>query len=233
MPAWDQPIVIEAVRNVLRGWPGFRALETAMDAVPEVDVFLAGGAVRNALDGRARRPKDFDLFIGGPRSPDFVERLACFGRVSYGPFGSPRWFPADGGPYADVIQIERFDNGVERSEDIVGALRQFDFTANAVAVDLRSDAFHDPCGGVGDYLAGMLRAVRLDFPDEPIAKGHGLTRMAVLWMRLMHYSATLDLRPDEPTRIWLAAHSGYARHRHSFATTFFVPSLRMQTLAPA
>lgn len=225
--------VVDAVERLFGAWPGSGAIRAGMDAFTGVDVFLAGGAVRNALGARADSPKDFDLFIGGAQAPQFVARLAKLGTLRYGPFGSPRWLPADGGPYADVILIERFNNGVERCQDITGALRQFDFTANALAVDLRTRAFHDPCGGGADYLAGVMRAVRLDYPDEPIAAGHALTRNVVLWMRLMHYAAVLDLEPDETTRGWLAARAGYESQRALFAETFFLPVLRTQVLARA
>jgi hypothetical protein len=225
--------MIEAALERFRAWPGALGINQAMSAFPQVDTFVAGGAVRDAPGARNSMPKDFDLFIGGAGAPLFVASLAKFGTVTYGPFGSPRWSPFGAEPYADVILIDRFNNGVEACTDIDGVLRQFDFTANAVAVNLRTYAFHDPCGGVADYRNGIMRAVRLDYPDEPIAEGSPLTRMTVLWMRLMHYSARLGLTPDATTRAWLFANAWRARHRDAFAEALFEPELSMQNLATA
>jgi len=204
-----------------------------MAEYPDVEVFLAGGVVRDSARGSNRQPKDFDFFLRGRHAPDFVEGLSHLGQLSYGPFGSPRWSPGGSEPYADVMLIERFQNGVEKCTDIVGVLKQFDFTANAVAVDLRKATFYDPCNGVEDSRLGQMRAVRFDYPDEPITAGHRLTRTVVLWMRLMHYASVLELRPDEKTRRWLSARRHYVRERHRFAAVFFDPLLKMQTLACA
>lgn len=226
----DGGLAAGTLQRGFRAWTGAAAVERAMKAAPGTELFLAGGAVRDLIGGRGAGPKDFDLFFGGADSDDFLAHLARDGSITYGPFGSPRWHPDDGGPYADVIPIDRFNNGVEPCGDITDALRQFDFTANAVAFNLGSGALHDPCGGLADFRNGILRAVRLDYPDEPIAAGHRLTRMAVLWIRLVHYAAVLGLRPDEQTREWLFANSRHARQRDLFAETFFQPAEGADTL---
>jgi hypothetical protein len=217
--------VIHSIDHYLKMWDGFTAINKAMKVYPDVGVYLAGGVVRDAVRHSSSEAKDFDFFLRGQNASKFIEVLKEFGELSYGPFGSPRWTPANCGVYADLIRIDRFNNGLEKCETIEDALNQFDFTANAVAVDLRSGAFFDPCGGVCDLQNHVLRQVRFDFPDEPIAKDHQLTRLSVLWMRLMHYSNVLHLEPDIRTKNWLIAHKKYVKLSEAYSRYFFCPKL--------
>ena len=164
---------------------------------------------------------DVDLFVGGNQASWFIEDLATEGMVGRGPFGSPRWTPAGDSSHADVIAIEHFYNGLWRCEDIVDALNQFDFTCNAVALDLRSGIFYDPQNGIRDALKRRLRAVRFDYPDEPIAPDSELRRPAVLWFRLLHYAWTKSLEIDPLTLSWLRASRSHVDSWALFAKTLF------------
>jgi tRNA nucleotidyltransferase/poly(A) polymerase len=64
----------EAVR-LLEAWPGFQAVKTALGDLPELEVYLGGGALRGVLLGDDRPAKDFDLFVDGPCLDQLVERL--------------------------------------------------------------------------------------------------------------------------------------------------------------
>lgn len=222
--------MIDRAIAAVNEWSGGRALTTAMNAVPTVEVYLAGGAVRDTLAHRPM-PKDFDFFIGGPGCDVFLRRLGEYGDLAFGPFGSPRWTPAAGRRYADVIPIACFNNGLEPCATIDDALRQFDFTANAVAIDLRRRKFHNPCAGAEDLACGVMRAVRYDYPDEPIAPGLALSRIAVLWLRLMHYSHCLGLTPDAATAAWLRRHQHHVSERERFADLFFTPQFGTNAVA--
>src|SRR5678816_3587822 len=105
------------------------------------------------------------------------------------------------------MAIQRFHNGYGRCDDIVQILRQFDFTANAMALDLRSGRFHDPFDGTGDLRRRIMRAVRLDIPDEPVVPGHDLTRAQCLWLRLIHYTLRVGLDIEPETLAWLRGHA--------------------------
>jgi hypothetical protein len=192
-----------------------------LDRYPAVDCFVAGGVVRDVLLEVPPLPSDIDLFLGGSPVPQLVEDLAMAGTVQRGPFGSPRWTPDGETSYADVIPLESFYNGLWRCEDIVDALNQFDFTCNAVALDLRSGAFYDPQNGARDARRRSLRAVRFDYPDEPIAPGSDLTRLAVLWFRLLHYARARKLEIEPVTLSWLRASRRYDDREGLFAATFF------------
>ena len=187
-------------------WPGFGVFDAAMRAFPQTEVFLAGGVLRDYFRTRKCTPKDFDFFLGGLGVDNFIEHLAVHGELSKGPFGSPRWRPASG-CYADLIPIDRFNNGIWRCEDIVDALNQFDFTANAIALDMRRGRLFDPQNGVRDARTTTMRAVRFDYPEEPISPESPLTRHGVLWIRLLHYAGALGFSIEPLTEKWLVDHA--------------------------
>lgn len=205
----------------LESWSGFAPLREALDRHPGVDCFVAGGVVRDVLLDVPPLPSDIDLFLRGDQAPRLIEDLAMAGTVRRGPFGSPRWTPAKGDSYADVIRIESFYNGLWRCEDIVDALNQFDLTCNAVALDLRSGVFHDPQNGVRDAHMRRLRAVRFDYPEESISPNIDLTRPAVLWFRLLHYARARGLQIESVTLNWLRASRRHLDSEPLFSATFF------------
>jgi tRNA nucleotidyltransferase (CCA-adding enzyme) len=210
-------------------WPGFGAFDAAMRAFPETEVFLAGGVLRDYFRTGKCTPKDFDFFLGGLGVDNFIKHLAVHGELSKGPFGSPRWRPTDASArYADLIPIDRFNNGIWRCEDIVDALNQFDFTANAIALDMRRPRLFDPQNGVRDARATKMRAVRFDYPEEPISPELPLTRHGVLWIRLLHYAGTLGLSIEPLTEKWLYDHAQLRMQADDFAQAFFTPNLQLR-----
>lgn len=202
-------------------WPGSLALQRILEECPTVDLYLAGGAVRDSIARKPGDPRDYDFFLGGRDVDRALQILARYGHFSKGPFGSPRWFPQpDSSLYADVIPIERFRNGLWQCENIVDALNQFDFTANAVACDLRSGRTFDPQNGVRDITKRVIRAVRFDYPDECIAPGSSLTRLTVLWCRLLHYASVLGFSIEPVTLRWLQQNRPPSKDVESFEAAF-------------
>lgn len=194
----------------LSTWSGYRSILEVMNSHPEADFFLAGGAIRDILLKRVGLPKDFDFFLGSGDFAEIISSLKKHGRVIEGPFGSPRWFPdSTEGDYADVISISAFFNGLSYCSSITDVLNQFDFTGNAIALNLRNGRVHDPQDGIRDLCDRVLRMVRFDYPDEPIRPGHPLNRTTVLWFRILHYAALLNLDIEPVTLRWLNDHIKY------------------------
>ncbi len=124
-------------------------------------VFVVGGAVRDGLLGRV--PRDIDLATDAP--PDRVGAIlgsgglrpvlddAAFGRVLVGT--------------VDVLTLRREaeykdrrrPSRVEFTDSVEQDLARRDFTANAMAIDLRDGALIDPHRGTTDIERGILRAV--------------------------------------------------------------------------
>src|SRR5437899_182569 len=120
--------ITQRIGRVLEIWNGFSAIVRMMHEYPDVDVFVAGGVLRDLVLERSEIPKDFDFFLGGPRAKRAADGLRLHGVVQHGPFGSMRWYPAGSShQYSDVILIDSFDNGLWHCEDMIDALNQFDF----------------------------------------------------------------------------------------------------------
>jgi len=211
----------QRVLDRFRSWSGYTALSVVMETFEDVEFFAAGGVVRDAYLNAPRTPKDFDIFLVGAGVNEVIADLARHGRMVSGAFGSPEWSPhAAPDTECDVIPVDRFFNGLWRCRDMVDALNQFDFTGNAVAVDLRTGAVLDAQNGTRDLGERTLRAVRFDYPDEPIHPGAELSRNAVLWWRLVHYAHLCGLAVEPVTLRWLQAQRHHAACGDAFAHRF-------------
>lgn len=215
------------VRRRLENWSGYQALVRALERFTDLRAFLAGGVVRDCLLETSTPLKDFDFFLKGSSIEAAVEFLANQGDLEHTPYGSPRWFPnSNRKQYADLMSIEDFIPGLWKCEDIVDVLNQFDFTANAVAFDLRTGESFDPQNGARDALRRTMKMVRFDYPEGPFIAGAELSRNAVLWFRVLHYARVLGLTIEPFTLEWLKAHRAFNRHAHEFSHLFFRPHLR-------
>lgn len=159
------------------------AILSALPRLTEQPFYLVGGAVRDVLRGE-RVIKDWDILL--PREAIAVARR--FAEVIGGTFVPLH----DEQPTARVVQAGRqYDLIQYRAETLEDDLRRRDFTINALAVDLRQllvginrDVL-DPCGGVADIEAGILRPCAPDaFAADPLRA-----------IRLYRFVATLGYTP--------------------------------------
>lgn len=222
--------LFDKVFGLLASWAGLRVVEGLLREHDGVACFVAGGVVRDLLLDLKPSLKDVDLFLNGTGVDGFLDELRDYGEVGTGPFGSPRWMPQGAHCYADVIVIPRFDNGLWPCEDMIDALNQFDFTCNAVALNLRTREVFDPQNGTRDAARRIMRAVRFDYPREPIAPGSELLRPTVLWFRILHYAAAKHLTIEPVTLSWLRSQLEYLEFETVFAKTFF--PLHQHAFAP-
>lgn len=214
------------IKRSLELWCGYPILAEAMRAFEDLQVYVAGGVVRNALMGNSAVPKDFDFFLQGTNVKDAIDYLGLNGRLQATPYGSPRWYPAiHEKTYADLIPVADFSPGLWACEDIVDVLGQFDFTANAVAFDLRTGEAFDPQNGARDAARHVMKMVRFDYPEGPYAASATLNRNVVLWFRIIHYTSSLKLTLEPLTREWLWARRDYKAQLDDFASLFFRPDL--------
>jgi putative nucleotidyltransferase with HDIG domain len=126
------------------------------------DVWIVGGAVRDALLGR--EIVDVDLAVGGDAATT-ARRLAK-GAAGYRfelsrEYETWRVSEASGAWEIDVATLR--EGSLERD------LLLRDFTLNSIAVPLAGGEPVDPAGGVGDALAGRLHPTSAQsFEDDPL-----------------------------------------------------------------
>ncbi|MBI2484691.1 CCA tRNA nucleotidyltransferase [Candidatus Uhrbacteria bacterium] len=146
---------------------------------PSANVYVVGGAVRDALRGVPLH--DLDLVVTGVLMKDLAEWLQShgivklegsrFGVFGFIPYANPRnpkieialprteiSTQQDGGYKNFSVQSDPF---LPIEED----LRRRDFTVNAMAWEWRTETLIDPCGGEQDLKARIIRAV-----GDPLAR---------------------------------------------------------------
>lgn len=227
---------VAVVQNQLLGklsvWPGYKHLLAILASSLRLDLYIAGGAVRDTILGSDNLTHDFDIFLGGDNIAPALIQLSNHGTMKIGPFGSPRWYPEGAGTqYCDLVPITNFVGGLWPCYDMIDVLNQFDISGNAVAFELRTWAFLNPQNGYRDLQRRVIRAVRFDFPDQSIVPGHILRKPVVVWFRILHYASTLGCQLEPVTRSWLIANQSYIEFKQAFVDTFFEPNCNLLLLS--
>lgn len=214
-------LVCNKVKHIYDSWQGSSAFNSLLCELNNLDIYLSGGVIRDTILNSAISPKDFDFILIGDDVDTFVKRLNKYGSMTFGQFNSPRWYPAgDESCYCDLMDIKRWNTGVEsctRAEDV---LRQFDFTGNAIAINLRNFQLTNPIDGFNDLKNKQLNAIRFDFPDNPIRNDTKLTKMAIHWFRYLIYAQKLDLMIGKETKEWLQKNKKFMHQQDIYCQEF-------------
>ena len=157
-------------------------------------LYLVGGSVRDALLDRNVDDLDFTTDARPPEIRQIVEGVAD------SVFGVGEAYGTVGARFGEVVyEITTFRSEVYRdasrkpevtfSDRLEDDLVRRDFTINALALALPDTETIDPCGGLADLAAGVLRTPgtpQASFSDDPL-------RM----LRLFRFQATLGFTPDD------------------------------------
>lgn len=194
-------------------------------------VYLVGGAVRDALLGRA--PGDRDYVVVGASVAQMLAR-------GFRPVGKdfPVFLHPDSGAEYALARSERkqghgyrgFVVHAEPDVSLEDDLRRRDFTINAIA-RAEDGSLIDPFGGVADLEARVLRHVSPAFAEDPVRilrAARFMARFAALGFRIAE--ETLELmrhmvdsgEADHlvPERIWQELRRGLGEPSpHVFVTT--------------
>lgn len=171
----------------------------------KAEIYLVGGAVRDALLGR--ETKDYDFVVCGVPLRTVERALRTLGTVSAvgRTFGVLKFIPRD------TSHFESFDIALPRTEasayhtghyrdaavksdyrlSIHDDLSRRDFTINACALDCASGELIDPFGGVRDMRSKTIRCVGK--PHERFAEDY--SRM----LRAIRFSCQLGFSIEEKT----------------------------------
>ena len=161
-------------------------LDSIRSALPEVQLYLAGGAVRDMLINRASHDLDFSV------AKDAIAIARRAANALHGDFyvldesfdTARVILPTENGG-RDILDFASF-----RGADLEADLRGRDFTINAIAFDLRNQSILDPLGGGTDLRAKLIRACSdTSLSDDPIRI-----------LRAVRQAAALDFRIETDTR---------------------------------
>src|SRR5579862_3952750 len=160
--------------------PALAAIATATSGTAfEGDLWLVGGAVRDALLGRMHH-NDFDLVTRGSSEELaqllFDRRISSIAPVTYERFGTAMVEVGEIRIEIVTARRESYDPDSRKPNVEPATLdedaRRRDFTVNSLLKNLHSGALYDPLGtGLDDLKAGVLRTP-LDpgetFHDDPL-----------------------------------------------------------------
>lgn len=160
--------------------PVFDLLRQSLPA--DTEMYLVGGAVRDFLMNRPC--VDFD-FVMGERPLHYARKIADKLKGAFYPLDEIRqtgrvlWVDDQG-------KRIKLDFALLRSSTLEGDLRLRDFTANAIAVDIRHpDRLIDPTGGAKDILHKTLRQCSgKSFQDDPLRILRGVRLAVTLGFRI-------------------------------------------------
>jgi poly(A) polymerase len=167
--------------------------------------YLVGGAVRDLVLGLV--PGDFDVATAA--RPEEVEALFARTEAVGRAFGVVLVFQDGVAVETATFRSERDYGDGRRPDDVAfdvglaGDARRRDFTVNALYLDPADGRVLDPCGGLDDCDARLLRCVG-DPADRFAEDGLRLLRAARL-------AARCALRVDPATRAAMAAHVAMLR----------------------
>jgi len=161
-------------------------IDKVRDALPNQEIHLVGGAVRDMLLKRLSRDLDFALPSNGISS---ARRVANALNADFMVLDDER----DTGR---VIVIESdgartfLDFAAYRGTTLDEDLRARDFTINAIAYDLRASTIIDPLNGASDLRAKTIRAcLQTSITDDPVRI-----------LRAVRQAATFDFKIERETR---------------------------------
>lgn len=160
--------------------PAFAFLRALQKAYPRAEVYVVGGAVRDAC--RKKKSKDYDFVVRGIPMRALEVFLSRHGNVNHVgrrfgilkliPKGIKKSAPASRGfePFDIALprkefsihhsgQYRDFSVKCDRRLPIEEDLSRRDFTMNAIAFDIRRGICVDPFGGIQDILKKIIRTV--------------------------------------------------------------------------
>ena len=161
-------------------------LDSVRNALPNVELYLVGGAVRDLLLHRVSHDLDFTI----PKNAIQTARRAANALhadfyVLDESFDTARVILSADNGTRDILDFAAF-----RGSDLESDLRGRDFTINAIAFDLRNQTILDPLGGISDLRAKLIRACSdTSLKDDPIRI-----------FRAVRQAAALDFKIEAETR---------------------------------
>lgn len=165
-------------------------LDNVRAALPDQEIHLVGGAVRDMLLNRLSRDLDFAVPSNGISLARRVSNaLHANFMILDEERDTGRVIVIDPDGSRTYLDFAAYRGGAHLDDD----LRDRDFTVNAIAYDLRADALIDPLNGAEDLHAKLIRACsKTSFKDDPVRI-----------LRAVRQAAAFDFKIDPETRRWM------------------------------
>jgi tRNA nucleotidyltransferase/poly(A) polymerase len=162
------------------------------------EVFIVGGAVRDALRDPSHPPTDIDLMTAGSLN-EIASALGPLGVPHTNRHGNLR-FELEHGRHMDLIHTRQFYG---RARSVPRALEFFDASINAVAVSIADPQLIDPLGGARHLAEGEMLLPRARWRvSDPFEDVHVVLRI----LRLVARTGIRVRNPEvaRPHRLWFA-----------------------------
>jgi tRNA nucleotidyltransferase (CCA-adding enzyme) len=145
--------------------------------------YLVGGAVRDALMGKARDYLDLDLVLA-QGSVTTAKAIAKQCQAGFVVLDEQRQIARIVFPQGTV------DFAQQEGESLAADLHRRDFTINAIAYDFRGDTLHDPLGGVQDIQDRLIKMIKEEnLADDPLRLLRAYRQGSQLGFKLDHTTA--------------------------------------------
>jgi poly(A) polymerase len=150
-------------------------MDKVRDALPDQEIYLVGGAVRDMLLNRLSRDLDFALPSNGIST---ARKVANVLKADFMVLDDER----DTGRviFTDEEGARTFlDFATYRGASLEEDLRMRDFSMNAIAYNLQTQTMHDPLNGASDLRAKLIRAcLPTSIADDPVRILRGIRQAA-------------------------------------------------------
>jgi tRNA nucleotidyltransferase/poly(A) polymerase len=164
---------------------------------PDQEIYLVGGAVRDAFLGRTSHDLDFAVPANGIK---LARRIADKLKGAFYPLDNERDTGRVVLTQEDATRTI-MDFATYRGANLEADLRDRDFTINAIAYNLQTEAIFDPMGGANDLRAKLIR----------VCTPESLTNDPVRVLRAVRLAAGLGFQIDAGTRQNLKQAAGELR----------------------
>ena len=162
-------------------------IDRVRDALPDGEIYLVGGAVRDILLNRLSQDFDFALPSNGiSLARRVANALDADFMVLDGERDTSRVIVTEADGTRTFLDFATYRNGTTLDAD----LRSRDFTMNAIAFDLHSQTLIDPLNGASDLRAKTIRA----------CSNTSLTEDPVRILRAIRQAAAFEFRIELETR---------------------------------
>jgi tRNA nucleotidyltransferase/poly(A) polymerase len=157
-------------------------IDKVRDALPDQEIYLVGGAVRDMLLNRLSHDLDFALPSNGiSLARRVANALDADFMVLDEERDTGRVIVTDADGSRTFMDFATYRNGITLEAD----LRARDFTINAIAYDLRSQTLIDPLNGASDLRAKTIRACsNTSLTDDPVRILRAIRQAAALEFKI-------------------------------------------------